>query len=59
MERKQNRQLVLKLNDREECNYIIYGLSKLPQLTQNVNETKLNMLIANIEVVKASLDKQH
>lgn len=47
----------LIIKDREECNYIIYSLRNLPQITNNVNMLKLNALIGNLEVLKESLRK--
>ena len=58
MERKLNEPLVLNLHDREECDYIIYSLQKLPQWTANVDKVKLASLVANLKVIKQSLPKR-
>ena len=52
MEKNNITDVGLIIKDREECNYILYSLKKLPQLTNNVNMLKLNTLIGNLEVLK-------
>jgi hypothetical protein len=57
MEKIKSTKIELVLNDKEECNYIIYSLRKLPELTNNVNMNKLNALIGNLMIVRESLEK--
>jgi len=59
MKTKLTEPVVLNLKDREECDYIIYSLQKLPQWTDNVDRGKLLSLIANIENIKKSLPKRY
>jgi|SaaInlV_100m_DNA_2_1039680.scaffolds.fasta_scaffold156486_1 hypothetical protein len=47
----------LIIRDREECDYILYSLKKLPEITNNVNMQKLHSLIGNLEVLKQSFRK--
>jgi hypothetical protein len=57
MEKIKSTKIELVLNDKEECNYIIYSLRKLPEITNNVNMNKLNALIGNLMIVRESLEK--
>ena len=58
MDKTKSTKIELVLNDKEECNYIIYGLRKLPKTTNNVNMNKLNALIGNLMVVRESLEEK-
>jgi hypothetical protein len=57
MEKTKSTKIELVLNDKEECNYILYSLRKLPEITNNVNMDKLNSLIGNLMIVRESLEK--
>jgi hypothetical protein len=57
MEKIKSTKIELVLNDKEECNYILYSLRKLPEITSNVNMDKLNALIGNLMIVRESLEK--
>ncbi|BAQ85259.1 hypothetical protein [uncultured Mediterranean phage uvMED] len=57
MEKTKSTKIELVLNDKEECNYILYSLRKLPEITNNVNMDKLNALIGNLMIVRESLEK--
>ena len=59
MENKEQTKLVLNLRDKEECDYILYSLRKLPEWTQNVNKFKLNNIIAKVSIIKESLSKRY
>jgi len=50
--------LVLRLKDKEECDYILVSLKKLPEWTNNVNSIKLQNLISTIAVIKEGLSKR-
>ncbi len=55
---EQYKNMVLELRDKEECDYIIFSLKKLPLWTSNVNKSKLNNLIASLSIIKESLTKR-
>jgi hypothetical protein len=57
MEKIKSTKIELVLNDKEECNYIIYSLRKIPEITNKVNMNKLNALIGNLMIVRESLEK--
>jgi len=57
MDKHTNQIIVLKLDDREECNILLHSLNNLPQNIGNVNEFKVNKLIGTIQVIKESLSK--
>ena len=57
MEKNTNSVLVLKLDDREECNIVLHSLKNLPDNIVNVNELKLEMLIGTIQVIRESLSR--
>tara|TARA_R100000655_G_scaffold43575_2_gene79964 strand:- start:665 stop:838 length:174 start_codon:yes stop_codon:yes gene_type:complete len=57
MEKNTNRVIVLKLDDREECNILLHSLKNLPKNIGNVNGLKLEKLIGTIQVIRESLSK--
>jgi len=57
-EKEQSKSMVLKLRDKEECDYIICSLKKLPHWTSNVNQAKLDNLIATLSIIKESLTRR-
>ena len=57
MENNTNSVLVLKLDDREECNILLHSLKNLPDNIGNVNELKLEKLIGTIQVIRESLSR--
>ena len=57
MEKNTNSVLVLKLDDREECNILLHSLNNLPDNIGNVNELKLQKLIGTIQVIRESLSR--
>ena len=57
MEKNTNQVIVLKLDDREECNILLHSLKNLPDNIGNVNELKLEKLIGTIQVIRESLSR--
>jgi hypothetical protein len=57
MDKNTNQVIVLKLDDREECNILLHSLNNLPKNIGNVNENKVNKLIGTIQVIRESLSK--
>ena len=57
MKKNTNGVLVLRLDDREECNILLHSLKNLPYNIGNVNELKLQKLIGTIQVIRESLSK--
>tara|TARA_A100001011_G_C13633620_1_gene565036 strand:- start:84 stop:257 length:174 start_codon:yes stop_codon:yes gene_type:complete len=55
MDKNTNSVIVLKLEDREECNILLQSLSKSKNKLGNVNESKLAKLIGTIQVIRESL----
>ena len=57
MEKNTNRVIVLKLDDREECNILLQSLNRSKNNLGNVNESKLAKLIGTIQVIRESLSR--
>lgn len=55
MDKNTNSVIVLKLEDREECNILLQSLNKSKNKLGNVNESKLAKLIGTIQVIRESL----
>ena len=57
MEKNTKRVIVLKLDDREECNILLQSLNSSKNKLGNVNESKLAKLIGTIQVIRESLSR--
>ena len=55
MEKNTNKVIVLKLDDREECNILLQSLNRSKNNLGNVNESKLAKLVGTIQVIRESL----
>jgi len=57
MEKNTNKVIVLKLDDREECNILLQSLNRSKNNLGNVNESKLAKLVGTIQVIRESLSR--
>ena len=57
MEKNTNKVIVLKLDDREECNILLQSLNRSKNNLGNVNESKLSKLVGTIQVIRESLSR--
>ena len=57
MEKNTNKVIVLKLDDREECNILLQSLNRSINNLGNVNESKLAKLVGTIQVIRESLSR--
>ena len=57
MEKNTKKVIVLKLDDREECNILLQSLNRSKNNLGNVNESKLAKLVGTIQVIRESLSR--